>query len=595
MNKVPKVSVIVPVYNVEQYLERCLKSISKQLLKDIEIVIVNDGSTDNSLKICEKFAQKDGRIKIITCKNGGLAAARNTGLEYVTGEYVGFIDSDDWIDLDFYKCLYNTAKKYDSDIAYADFIRKGKNKCDVRMDIKYEEVSTDINDKIKKCKNLTLGCVWNKIYRRDLIKKNSLRFPEGRLYEDGIFSMQAIYYANSVVSVPNTYYYYFVNPTSIVKSKKTQKKIDDRFITQHDILNFIREKHINLSPEEFLTVVYKIRLWFLTLLVKKEDWFVKKYFLFGSIPILTIKKNTNDRIIGNCLGIKFSVREKQYSYKKIIELNKPYEEGDLKIPIVKNSEETLEELINSNKSICRFGDGELNIVLGESIPFQTFSEEIQKHLKTVLTSNNENIMVGIPNVFGSLEHLNKNQKFWRKYVFYNRENFYSLLSFETTYYDAIVSRVYTNNSKNKTKIIFEKFKKIWNQKDVIFVEGEGTRLGFGNDLFNNAKSIQRIVCPAINAFNKYDEILKTCLEFDNDKLFIIALGPTATVLAYDLAQNDYRALDLGHIDIEYEWFMHGARKAIPIKSKYVFESKKGKIITTVNDKKYNSQIYKNLC
>jgi len=284
---VPRVSVIVPVYNVEQYLERCLDSIVNQTLQDIEIIIVNDGSTDNSLDIVNKFAEHDMRIKIVTRKNGGLAAARNTGLEHAGGEYIGFVDSDDWIDLDYYEKLYNTAKKYNSDIAYADFIRRGKYKNKKRMKFDKEEVSTEIHDKIKNCKNLTLGCVWNKIYRKELIFDNNLSFPEGQVYEDGLFSMKAIYYANSVASVPNTFYYYFVNSTSIVKSARTQSKIDDKIICRHNILQFLEEKGVNINPDEFLVVIYKLKLWFLTLLVIKEDQFSIKYFLFGSVLIFT--------------------------------------------------------------------------------------------------------------------------------------------------------------------------------------------------------------------------------------------------------------------------------------------------------------------
>ena len=286
----PKISVIIPVYNVEQYLDRCLESVVNQTLEDIEIILVNDGSTDNSLKTCEKFAQKDNRIKIINRKNSGLAAVRNAGLKEASGEYIGFIDSDDWVDTDYYEKLYNTAKKYNSDIAYADFIRRGKHKNKKRMKFEKEIVSTEIRDKIDNCKNLTLGCVWNKIYRKELIFDNNLSFPEGHVYEDGLFSMESIYYANSVVSTPNTYYYYFVNPTSIVKSAKTQSKTDDKILTRHNILNFLQEKGINLRPNEFLAVVYKLNLWGLTLLVIKEDQFAKKYFLFGSLLILSCKK-----------------------------------------------------------------------------------------------------------------------------------------------------------------------------------------------------------------------------------------------------------------------------------------------------------------
>ena len=119
-----KISVVVPVYNVEAYLERCLDSLINQTLSDIEIICVNDGSTDSSPEKLEEFAKKDSRIKIINQENGGLSAARNTGIEAATGEYIGFVDSDDYVDLDFYEKLYNAATSHNADISCTSIIRK---------------------------------------------------------------------------------------------------------------------------------------------------------------------------------------------------------------------------------------------------------------------------------------------------------------------------------------------------------------------------------------------------------------------------------------------------------------------------------------
>ena len=114
-----KISVIIPVYNCEKFIEKCLQSLVNQTLTDIEIILVNDGSTDNSQKIIEKFS--DTRIKLINKKNGGQSSARNVGLDVANGEYIGFIDSDDWVDSDFFEKLYNTAKKYNADISISNF------------------------------------------------------------------------------------------------------------------------------------------------------------------------------------------------------------------------------------------------------------------------------------------------------------------------------------------------------------------------------------------------------------------------------------------------------------------------------------------
>ena len=121
-------SIIVPVYNVENYLIRCLDSLVNQTLKEIEIICINDGSKDNSLNILEEYAKKDSRIIILNQENAGLSAARNAGMEIAKGEYIGFVDSDDWVDLDFFEKLYIAAKNNDCDIAVADFIREHPTK-----------------------------------------------------------------------------------------------------------------------------------------------------------------------------------------------------------------------------------------------------------------------------------------------------------------------------------------------------------------------------------------------------------------------------------------------------------------------------------
>ena len=137
----------------------------------------------------------------------------------------------------------------------------------------------------------------------------------------------------------------------------------------------------------------------------------------------------------------------------------------------------------------------------------------------------------------------------------------------------------------------KKMKKIWDKKDVVIIEGEQSRLGIGNDLFDNMKSIQRIICPSENAFEIYDKIYNEALKIDKDKLVLLALGPTATVLAYDLFKAGYQAIDIGHVDIEYEWFLRKATKKIKIESKYVTEVKEGREnIQEVKDEKYKNEI-----
>ena len=136
-----------------------------------------------------------------------------------------------------------------------------------------------------------------------------------------------------------------------------------------------------------------------------------------------------------------------------------------------------------------------------------------------------------------------------------------------------------------------RLKKIWNNKDILLIEGEKSRLGIGNDLFDNVKSIQRILAPNRNAFKHYNDILKEVCKYNPaDYLILLALGPTATILAYDLALKGYQAIDIGHVDIEYEWFKMGATHKVPVPNKFVNEAGAGAGVGDIDNKKYLSEI-----
>ena len=147
--------------------------------------------------------------------------------------------------------------------------------------------------------------------------------------------------------------------------------------------------------------------------------------------------------------------------------------------------------------------------------------------------------------------------------------------------------------EDKSKVLnyIKKLKQMWDKKDILIIEGEKSRLGIGNDLFNNSKSIKRILCPAINAFNVYDKIITQAKKIDKSILILLALGPTSTILSYDLYKSGYQVIDIGHADIEYEWFLRKATKRIQIDNKYVNEALGNKYkFRKVKDKKYYKEI-----
>ena len=252
----PKVSIIVPVYNARDYIERCLHYLLTQTLEEIEIIVVNDGSTDNSMEPVNKLAEIDKRIKVINQENRLQGAARNNGLQHVRGEYIGFCDADDFVDCAYYERMYNTAVQYDADIALAEYVRIGINKYKPRLDIKEESVNDSIISKINICKQNKNECPTNKIYRTEYINKYNIRFPEGVYCEDKLFSIKAVYYANRIVTVPAVRYYYWENPNSTVNAKKTKKHIQDRINAKKAVLDFVKEK---MLVELELNFIFQMR------------------------------------------------------------------------------------------------------------------------------------------------------------------------------------------------------------------------------------------------------------------------------------------------------------------------------------------------
>ena len=280
-----KVSVIIPVFNTEKYISKCLSSLVNQTLDDIEIICVNDGSTDNSLEIIEKIANNDNRIKIINQEHKKQGAARNAGLKIAEGEYIGFVDSDDWIDLNYYEMLYNTAKKYDADIALATNVRIGNGKTKKRLEITEEKTAVTLQEKIDIGNQVKNPCPTNKIYRHSMLKENNIIWQEGVYCEDKLFTIQAIYYANKIVTVPDVNYYYFRNPNSTVHTK-SEKHTLDKNNAKKAVLNFLREQNAQIRDKEFWAITEQKKFLSLPLLTKKESLKTAKYYLLGLVPVL---------------------------------------------------------------------------------------------------------------------------------------------------------------------------------------------------------------------------------------------------------------------------------------------------------------------
>lgn len=272
------------------------------------------------------------------------------------------------------------------------------------------------------------------------------------------------------------------------------------------------------------------------------------------------------------------------------------------IPQVMNTEEIVDYIVDRHASIARLGDGELVCMFGENLNFQESTSELRSKLHEVCDNKDEQLLVGIPDTFERLDrYVEVEQNFWRVHFYFNRGHWMQVLSRDRRYANTFLSRFYSMEwNKDLATHRLMQLKRLWNGRNVIFIEGKDSKIGVGNDLFDNVKSIRRIIGPAKNAFTKYEDLLQAALESTTgDTLFILALGPTATVLAYDLCRKGHQALDLGHMDIEYEWYKMGATSKVPVTGKFSNEAAinlglQSEVIGKLKDEDYERQILKRI-
>lgn len=231
------ISIIVPIYNMEQHLKKCISSIIAQTYQNIEIILINDGSTDKSKKICEDFANKDDRIKIINQKNKGVSGARNAGIDIAKGEYLGFIDPDDYISEDMYEILYNLITKYVADISMCSHYRveKNMNSClyiteELEFYNKDEALKALLID--KKIQNYS----WDKLYKKDLFK--NIRFPLGKNYEDIGTLFYIFEKITKLVYINSPKYFYLRRESSITETRSETN------LTDYINMSYVRNKYI---------------------------------------------------------------------------------------------------------------------------------------------------------------------------------------------------------------------------------------------------------------------------------------------------------------------------------------------------------------
>lgn len=256
------VTIVIPVYNVERYIGKCIESLQQQTYSNIEIILVNDGTKDNSLNIAQEFANADKRIKIISQENQGLSAARNTGIKNATGEYICFVDSDDFVDKDYINLLLESCIKSNADISVCDFYYIDENNHVWNRIKKEERIFSNIEalKDIFSGSQITEVMTWNKLYKLSLFRDNNIWFPTGKLHEDNFTTYKLYYYANHVALITDKLYYYLQRSNSIMGKKFNTKRLD---IIQavEETKSFFKDKPIEMPQElEYYEMSTKINL-----------------------------------------------------------------------------------------------------------------------------------------------------------------------------------------------------------------------------------------------------------------------------------------------------------------------------------------------
>lgn len=296
----PLISIIVPVYNVVNYLEKCLDSICRQTYKNLEIIVIDDGSTDGSGQICDSYSLRDKRIKVIHQENGGLSAARNKGLDVAIGKYIGFVDSDDWVDADMYEFLYDLLDTAKADISICSHYIEKPNRTKIKYASKkvqimsfHEAICLLVEDKIIR----NYAC--DKLFKRELF--DELRFPEGRWFEDLAIMYKVFYHAEKIAMKGIPKYHYMVRSDSIMGGRYNPQKEFHLFLGICEQSDFVLEKQLG-TQTPILVIQRGIHLIDHMMLVSPSA-------ITEEITKIVLNKlHQYDKISWNQIGVAFAIK-----------------------------------------------------------------------------------------------------------------------------------------------------------------------------------------------------------------------------------------------------------------------------------------------
>lgn len=525
-----KLSIITINLNNSNGLRNTINSVLSQTFLDFEYIIIDGGSTDASLDV---IRENKNRINhYISEPDKGIYNAMNKGLKLVNNDYVLFLNSGD--------CL-----------ADVDVLSKIMN------DIKADNITDIFYGNMYHVQKKKVFTYPNKI-NLEYLYFNSLSH-QSTVYKRNIFDNLGFF--NEQFGIISDWILNFESALLGYKFKK---------------LNYLVSYFEGFGIGEKKGLIFTERN-------------IYRQLKFTLIQDYLIQNNQKRNSLKNNL---YLLKRSLNNY--ILRFLKSKKSSFLNFNVL-NSIDTI-NLILRNKTIvgvCRFGDGELEIIKGNSTNFQDYSYDLRLRLMEVLKSQRPDILVCIPSLISpDLNFKTKAQKFWINHF---RNNYYvwnDFLNHNNMYGNSLFTRPYMDYklvSDEYFKNYFLQLSRIWNGYHVLIIEGFGTRFGYGNDLLDNALSIRRIICPSRNAFQFYIKILESAKLFSKNCKVLISLGMTATILAYDLAILGIPSYDIGHLDLEYEWYLKRAKNKIKIDNKSVNELNVN-IDSDVNDVIYLNQI-----
>lgn len=596
------ISIIVPVYNTEKYLRRCIDSILAQTYADFELILIDDGSSDGSGIICDEYAEKDNRVAAFHQENKGQAAARNVGLDYVfdknNSEWITFVDSDDYISPEYLQTLFSGAKDRNVKISICDYVIERENNCISEA----ETIETrSITAEWLYCEHNMLSVIpYTKLYAKDIWER--LRFPEGFIHEDEFVIYKTLFQCKELVYTSVPLYHIVYRKNSTTRSQWSPARLSALEGKAEQIV-YMKANGYEAAYRRAVLDYAQVAYWQYIKIdndsgyqKEKEELkqqlrkHLKKYQKLGAVTrrnkpeIYRVAFPNKMKLIDTFAGMK-SRAYQVYARMKYT-------------PRVMDAEKTIRFILKNKCSVSRFGDGEYKLMAKISdIGFQQMSDRLSERLYDALENPPKNLLLCVPDIFRSVDRFNERaRRFWANWS--DKKRGFARLLYQHCpkryrFGDTMFTRPYIDYpDDSNAQVMFPLIRQLWDQRDILIVEGEQTRMGIGNDLLSNAKSIQRILAPATDAFERYDEILEAIIESADDRLILLALGPTATVMACELSRKGFWAIDIGHIDIEYEWYLRGATDKVPIPGKYTHESIAGRTFTPCNDPDYQKQIIK---